>query len=209
MTEHIAIVGGGTDGSVLANDLAERLDTEIDAGEVRVTLINDGPDQVHKPIWLSVPFGLREPEDGRRALSELIDDRVDVMIDRVTAINTDSARLSVRDGDDPVEYDQLVLATGSTLRPTEIAGLPDGGYDYYSETGTEELREKLLSFTEGHLLSSVIETPHTCPAAPLELVLITDAWLRERGLRDDIEFEGLQDHVVCFRQEVTDINARW
>ena len=30
MTEEIVIIGGGTGGSVLANDLAERLDEEID-----------------------------------------------------------------------------------------------------------------------------------------------------------------------------------
>lgn len=46
MTEHVVIVGGGTGGTVLANDLADRLDAELDAGDVRITLINDGPDHV-------------------------------------------------------------------------------------------------------------------------------------------------------------------
>jgi uncharacterized protein YjgD (DUF1641 family) len=32
MTEHVVIVGGGTDGSVLANDLADRLDAELAEG---------------------------------------------------------------------------------------------------------------------------------------------------------------------------------
>ncbi|WP_276239764.1 NAD(P)/FAD-dependent oxidoreductase [Halobaculum marinum] len=186
MTEHVVIVGAGTGGSVLANDLAERLDAEIDAGDVRVTLINDDPEHVYKPVWLYVPFGLREPEDGRRALSELIDDRIDLVLDRVTAIDTDAKELAVRDGDAPVEYDRLVLATGSTLQPAEVPGLVDGGHDFYSEPGAEALRE-LLSFTEGHLVLSVIGTPHMCPAAPLEFVFMADAWFRDRGLRDDID----------------------
>ncbi|WP_336136126.1 NAD(P)/FAD-dependent oxidoreductase [Natronomonas amylolytica] len=186
MTEHVVILGGGTGGTVLANDLADRLDTELDSGEVRVTLVNDDPDHVYKPVWLYVPFGQREPEDGRRPLSELVDDRIDLRIDRVTDIDTDAQRLRCREGRS-LEYDHLVLATGSTLAPEEIPGLEDAGHNYYSESGAETLREELLSFTEGHLVLSVIGTPHMCPAAPLEFVFMADDWFRERGLREDVD----------------------
>ena len=186
MTEHVVIVGGGTGGTVLANDLADRLRPELEAGDVRVTLVNDGPDHVYKPVWLYVPFGQREPADGRRPLSGLVDDAVDLRVDRVTDLDTDTQRLRYRDG--PAEsYDYLVLATGSTLAPDRIPGLVEGGHDYYSESGATALREELLSFTEGHLVLSVIGTPHMCPAAPLEFVFMADDWFRERGLREDIE----------------------
>jgi len=33
----------------------------------------------------------------------------------------------------------------------------------------------------------VIGTPHMCPAAPLEFVFMADDWLRERGLREDVD----------------------
>ncbi|WP_436901708.1 NAD(P)/FAD-dependent oxidoreductase [Halovenus halobia] len=187
MTEHIVILGGGTGGTVLANDLADRLEPELDAGNVRVTLVNDGPDHVYKPVWLYVPFGQREPDDGRRPLAELVDDDVDLWIDRVTDIDTDDQRLRFRDRARSVEYDHLVLATGSTLAPEQIPGLPEGGHDYYSESGSIALRENLLEFTDGHLVLSVIGSPHMCPAAPLEFVFMADDWFRERGLRDDIE----------------------
>ena len=187
MTERIVIVGGGTGGSVLANDLADRLEPELDAGEVEVTLINDGPDHVYKPVWLYVPFGQREPADGRRALDELVDDAVDLRIDRVSEIDTDSQTLRF-DGTAPsMEYDHLVLATGSTLKPEQIPGLVEGGHDYYSESGATALREELLEFTEGELVLSVVGTPHMCPAAPLEFVFMVDDWFRERGLREDVE----------------------
>ncbi|MBO4248931.1 NAD(P)/FAD-dependent oxidoreductase (plasmid) [Halomicrobium sp. IBSBa] len=187
MTEHVVIVGGGTGGSVLANDLADRLEPELDAGDVRITLINDDADHVYKPVWLYVPFGQREPDDGRRPLEDLVDDRVDIRIDRVTEIDTDAERLESMEGDDTIEYDHLVLATGSTLVPEEIPGLVDGGHDYYSESGAVDLRDELLSLTEGRLVLSVIGTPHMCPAAPLEFVFMADDWLRERGLREDVE----------------------
>jgi sulfide:quinone oxidoreductase len=186
MTEHVVIVGGGTGGTVLANDLADRLGPELEAGDVRVTLVNDDPDHVYKPVWLYVPFGQREPGDGRRPLSGLVDDAVDLRVDRVTELDTDAQRLQYHDG--PAEsYDYLVLATGSTLAPDRIPGLAEGGHDYYSEVGATALREELLSFTGGHLVLSVIGTPHMCPAAPLEFVFMADDWFRERGLREDVE----------------------
>ncbi|WP_436930916.1 NAD(P)/FAD-dependent oxidoreductase [Halosimplex halobium] len=187
MTEHVVIVGGGTGGTVLANDLADRLDSELDAGDVRVTLVNDDPDHVYKPVWLYVPFDKREPADGRRRLGELVDDAVDIRIDRVTDIDTDGQRLRFHGATSPIEYDYLVLATGSTLEPEQIPGLAEGGHDYYSESGATDLRDELLEFTEGDLVLSVIGTAHMCPAAPLEFVFMADDWFRERGLREDVD----------------------
>ncbi|WP_267162689.1 NAD(P)/FAD-dependent oxidoreductase [Halovenus salina] len=187
MTEHVVIVGGGTGGAVLANDLADRLERELDTGAVRVTLINDGPDHVYKPVWLYVPFDQREPDDGRRPLDELVDDAIDLRIDRVAGIDTDKKTLRIDDNASPIKYDYLVLATGSTLEPDQIPGLAEGGHDYYSESGAIDLRDELLTFTEGNLVLSVIGTPHMCPAAPLEFVFMIDDWFRERGLREDIE----------------------
>mgnify|MGYP006273691549 FL=1 len=187
MTEHVVVVGGGTGGTVLANDLADRLGPEIDRGDVAVTLVNDDPDHVYKPVWLYVAFGQREPADGRRPLADLVDDRVDVRIDRVTGIDTDAKRLEAREAVGPIEYDHLVLATGSTLAPEEVPGLAEGAHDFYSESGAEALREDLLSFTAGHIVLSVVGTPHMCPAAPLEFVFMVDDWLRERGLREDVD----------------------
>jgi sulfide:quinone oxidoreductase len=187
MTEHVVIVGGGTGGTVLANDLADRLEPELDAGDVRITLINDDPDHVYKPVWLYVPFGQRELDDGRRSLEDLVDDAVDLRIDRISEIDTESQQLESMEGSDVIEYDYLVLATGSTLEPDQIPGLTEGGHDYYSESGATDLREELLEFTEGDLVLSVIGTPHMCPAAPLEFVFMADDWFRERGLRDDVD----------------------
>jgi sulfide:quinone oxidoreductase len=187
MTEHVVVVGGGTGGTVLANDLADRLGPELASGEVRVTLINDDPDHVYKPVWLYVPFGQREPADGRRPLADVVDDAVDLRIDRVTDLDTEARRLQFSGGGPPVEYDHLVLATGSTLDPDRVPGLAAGGHDYYSEAGATALREELLSFTDGHVVLSVVGTPHMCPAAPLEFVFMADDWFRERGLREDVD----------------------
>ncbi len=185
MTHRIAIIGGGTGGVVLANNLAERLAPEIDAGEVAVSLFNDGEDHIYKPVWLYVAFGQREPADGRRPLAELVDDRVDLRIERVDDIDTEEKTLSAGGG--TVGYDSLVIATGSQMDTESIDGLDEGGYHFYGESASTELRDELLSFTEGHLVLSVIGNPHMCPVAPLEFVMMADDWFRSRGLREDID----------------------
>jgi sulfide:quinone oxidoreductase len=186
MTQQIAVVGGGTGGTVLANKLADKLGSEIDAGEVEVTLLNDGPDHVYKPVWLYVAFGQREPSDARRPLRELVDDRVTLVSNRVVSADTDEQRLQLADGPE-TNYDYLVLATGSTLAPEEVPGLVEGAHHFYDEAGATALRDELADFTEGHLVLSVVGTPHMCPAAPVEFVLMADDWFRKRGVRDDVD----------------------
>ncbi|MFB6104948.1 MAG: NAD(P)/FAD-dependent oxidoreductase [Halobacteriaceae archaeon] len=186
MTEEIVIVGGGTGGTVLANRLADHLDREIGAGEVAITLVNDTPDHVYKPGFLYVAFGQREVADGVRPLRELVDDRVELTIDRVTDVDTEAQRLSFAGGNTR-EYDHLVLATGATLAPDEVPGFQEGAHHFYGADGAESLRDALATFTEGRLVLSVIGVPHMCPAAPVEFVLMADDWFRQRGLREDIE----------------------
>lgn len=184
MTEHIAIVGGGTGGTVLANTLAEELGSEIDAGEAEVTLFNDGPDHVYKPVWLYVAFGQREPADGRRPLREVVDDRVDIRQDYVYDIHHGRHQLEFVDAANPVSYDKLVVATGSQLAPERVPGLAEGGHHFYGEDGAQALRDELRTVKGGQIVLSVVGTPHMCPAAPLEFVFMLDDWLRKRGRRD-------------------------
>jgi sulfide:quinone oxidoreductase len=186
MTQRIVVVGAGTGGSVLANRLADRLAPDIDAGDVEVTLVNATEMHVYKPIWLYVAFGRRDPEDGVRPVSDLVDRRISLRFSRVEAIDTDAKRLSLNGGD-TLAYDYLVLATGARIVPDEVPGLREAGHDFYSEDGALALRDALADFTEGHLVLSVVGTPHMCPAAPLEFVFMADSWFRERGLREEID----------------------
>ncbi|MFB6075157.1 MAG: NAD(P)/FAD-dependent oxidoreductase [Haloarculaceae archaeon] len=188
MTEHIAIVGGGTGGTVLANRLTDELRAEIDAGDVAITLINDDPEQLYKPVFLYVAFGQKTVADARRPIADLIDTRrVEFRVDRVTGIDPEGKHLELSEDPRGLEYDYLVLATGARLAPEEVPGLQEGGHHFYGPEGAERLRDELAGFTEGHLVLSVIGVPHMCPAAPVEFVLMADDWLREQGRREDVE----------------------
>jgi sulfide:quinone oxidoreductase len=183
MTTRIAVLGGGTGGTVLANKLASKLDAEIDAGDVGVTLIDDTGVHVYKPVWLYVAFGGADPAEGHRPLDDLLDRQVRLRTGRVTAIDAGAKRLTIDSGA-PLDYDHLVVATGARLVPDRIPGLVEGAHDFYSENGAERLRDALAAFDGGRVVLSVAGMPHMCPAAPVEFTLMVEDWLRERGLRE-------------------------
>ncbi len=185
--QRVVIVGGGTGGTVVANKLATELREELDGGDVDLTLVTDSPDHVYKPIFLYVAFNRKDVADSRRPNRELLDQRVDLRIDRVVDVDTDAGRLAFEGETEALSYDHLVVATGTTLVPETIDGLTDGGHHFYSAAGAERLRDELAEFTSGHLVVSTIGMPHMCPAAPIEFPLIADEWLQKRGCRDDID----------------------
>jgi sulfide:quinone oxidoreductase len=187
MTERIVIVGAGTGGIVLANNVAEELATEIDAGDVEVQLVNDGEKHVYKPTWLYVPFGEKTLADATRPLADLVDDRIDLTIDRVDGVDTDDKTVSLAGAGVDESYDHLVLAMGAQVTPEETPGLAEGGHHFYGPEGAAALRDELAEFTEGHVVVSVVGVPHMCPVAPLEFALMADAWFRDRGLREDVD----------------------
>ncbi|ELZ90756.1 MULTISPECIES: NAD(P)/FAD-dependent oxidoreductase [Haloferax] len=187
MTHRIVVVGGGTGGTVVSNRLAEELESEIDDGDVEVTLVSDDTKHVYKPVFLYVPFGVAEPDDGVRDLRDLVDERVDIVTNRVRRVDTDEKRLYCQDGDEELDYDTLVLATGAKLDPDAVPGFREGAHHFYNADGAERLRDALAEFEGGRLVLSVVGTPHMCPAAPLEFTFIVDDWLRSRGLREDTD----------------------
>ncbi|AFK17859.1 NAD(P)/FAD-dependent oxidoreductase [Haloferax mediterranei ATCC 33500] len=187
MTKRIVVVGGGTGGTVVSNRLAEELAAEVDTGDVELVLVTDDTKHVYKPVFLYVPFGLAEPEDGVRDLRELVDERVNIVINRVRRVDTEEKRLYCQDGDEVIDYDTLVLSTGAKLDPDAVPGFKEGAHHFYSAAGAEQLREALAEFDGGRLVLSVVGTPHMCPAAPLEFTFIVEDWLRDQGLHEDTE----------------------
>ena len=90
MTERVVVVGGGTGGTVLANRLADRLEPELDSGDVEVVLINDGEKQYYKPAYLYVPFDKKTVADATKPIRDLIPRAVDFRVDRVEHVDTDA-----------------------------------------------------------------------------------------------------------------------
>ena len=187
MTTEVVIVGGGVGGTVTANRLLKRLEREIGAGEVEITLVSDNPKHIYKPTFFYVPFGEKEPEDAERPLADLVNRRVDLVYDRVQDVDTDRKALDLA-ANGEVGYDYLVVATGAIpdLEATPGFGADGDAHHFYDGEAATALRRELADFDEGHLVLSVMGTPHVCPAAPVEFTMLADAELRRRGVRDDV-----------------------
>ncbi|MFP4174593.1 MAG: NAD(P)/FAD-dependent oxidoreductase [Halobacteriales archaeon] len=181
------IIGGGTGGTVLANKLADKLRSRLRSGDDEILMVTEGEYHVYQPIFLYVAFGRKEVQDGVRRQTELLDDDVRLRVDKVVKIDTDARTVRCTEGED-IDYDRLVVATGSEVAPDEVPGLEENGHGFHTSDDAEKLRDELAELEEGKLVMSVAGMPHKCPAAPVEFPLIADDWLSERGRNVEVTY---------------------
>ena len=94
----------------------------------------------------------------------------------------------------PLDYDCLVVATGSRIAPDEIEGLAGTGwgsniFDFYTSSGAVALAHFLRYWKGGKMVVNVAEMPIKCPVAPLEFMFLADWWFTVQGMRDRVEIE--------------------
>jgi len=186
MGTKIVILGGGTGGTLVANRLHRRY------GETADILVVDRDDaHVYQPGLLFVPFGLADPDGIVRPRAAQLLSGVEVALSDVDRVETAENAVYLTDGSRH-DYDVLVVATGAALLPEETEGLTGPGWNervftFYTLDGAVALRDALSRFDRGRLVVSLVEMPIKCPVAPLEFCFLADWFLRERGVRDDIE----------------------
>jgi sulfide:quinone oxidoreductase len=201
--KRVAIVGGGTAGTMVANRLRRRLPDGW-----RLTLIEPEADHLYQPGLLFLPFGARDEARMVRPRAGTIAG-VEWVRDRVHAVDPDRRSL-VLEREGPIGYDLLVVASGAELRPAETAGLLDGGWrrnvhEFYTLEGAQALRDALAAFPGGRLAVNVVEMPIKCPVAPMEFLFLADEFFTRRGIRDRVELvyvtplDGAFTKPVCNR----------
>ncbi|MGC9209196.1 MAG: FAD-dependent oxidoreductase [Nitrososphaeria archaeon] len=139
------MVGGGTGGTIVANNLAHRLHREIVDGKVEITLVDPSPYHVYQPAFLLMPFHIMQESEAIRPERSLLAETIKFRQERASRIDlndrtviTDSARL---------QYDFLVIATGAQPDYSQIPGLERAGYDFYTLDSSIRLREALGRFS--------------------------------------------------------------
>lgn len=185
MRSKILIVGGGLAGTIVANGLTRKLSDEIRAGQVSITVLGNQARHMYQPGLLYIPFGrFRETELFRDERS-VLDRRVNLVIDAAKHIDVDNNKVTTESGR-VLEYDYLVLATGSRLAPEMVPGMAEGAHHFYDLEGARKLRTALDAFTGGRIVINV-NAPHKCPVAPVEVTLMLDEYLRGKGLTGKFE----------------------
>lgn len=185
MSTRILIIGAGMGGTIVANGLARRLSNELRTGDVNVTILGTTPNHLYQPGLLYIPFGRAREQELCRKERMILDRRVNFVLDPAKLIDIDHNCVEADSGK-IYRYDYLVIATGSRLVPESVPGLSEGAYQFYDMDGARKLRDGLAEFNEGKIVVNV-NAPHKCPVAPLEITLMLDDYLRDRGLSDKSE----------------------
>jgi sulfide:quinone oxidoreductase len=179
----IVILGGGVGGTIVANLLARRLTRRTD---VAVTVVDQTGQHVYQPGFMYITMGGERAEHLRRPERSLLDKRVELIVGEVEWVD-ETARRVILKGGRRLEYDYLVVATGSRIVPEEIADFATEAHHFYSASTAKRLRMALDAFTGGRIVIGIAGMPYKCPPAPLEVAFLIEAELRERRIRDRSE----------------------
>jgi sulfide:quinone oxidoreductase len=135
-----------------------------------------------------------------------IADGVELVCGESERVDADSNTVHLEDGR-TLPYDYLVIASGTTPRPDQTPGMLGAQwrksvFDFYSFEGSQALAGALRTFGHGRLVIHITEMPIKCPVAPLEFAFLADAWLRERGIRDQVELVYVTPLSGAFTQPI-------
>lgn len=183
----LVILGGGTAGTMMAARLARALAPSAWS----ITVVDRDDDHIYQPGLLFLPFGQSRVEEIVRPRRRLLPEGVTLDLGGIERVEPDIRRVYLSDGR-VLDYDVLVVATGTRLEPDATDGLTGVGwkrsiFDFYTLDGAVGLAAALDRFERGRLVLNVVEMPIKCPVAPLEFLFLADAFFTERGQREKVE----------------------
>ena len=186
MARRILILGAGTGGTLTANRLRRACGDEIE-----ILVVDRDDRHVYQPGLLFVPFGLADPAEIVRSRRAQLHEGIEFRLAEVEHVDTAASTVHL-DGGEAIGYDVLVVASGASLLPEETEGLSGAGwgervFTFFELESASALRDALAGFDAGRLVVNPIDMPIKCPVAPLEFCFLADWYLRERGVRDDVE----------------------
>ncbi len=182
----LVVLGAGTAGTMIINRLRPKL-----GDDWQITVVDQDRTHLYQPGFLFIPFGMYDEQDVVRERRDFIPQGVDLVISEIEGIDTDQQTVLLANGPD-LEYDELIIATGTHPTPSETPGLDgpawrDTVHDFYTLDGAVALFDRLQRFEGGRVVVNVMELPYKCPVAPLEFAFLADWHFRERGMRDRVE----------------------
>ena len=182
----LVVLGAGTAGTMVVNKLRPVL-----SDEWQITIVDQDETHHYQPGFLFIPFGVYSEKDVVKSKKRFIPAGVDLIISEIERVDPDANRVHLAGGN-VLDYDQLVIATGTHPRPDMTPGLIGDEWrktvhDFYTVDGAVALGETFKDWEGGKLVVSVMELPFKCPVAPLEFNFLADSFFHEKGMRDKVE----------------------
>jgi sulfide:quinone oxidoreductase len=176
MKTRVVVLGAGFGGLELSTTLSETL-----GDGVEVTLIDKNDAFVFGYSKLDVMFGRTTLESVRLTYRDFAKPGVRFLQQTIVAIDPEARRVTTEDGVHEADY--LVVALGADYDLDATPGLAEGGNEFYSAAGANDLRELLPTFSGGRAVIGVCGAPFKCPPAPSECALLLHDHLVARGIR--------------------------
>lgn len=182
----ILIVGGGSAGIMAA----ARLRNALSMDEAQITIVDRSDTHYYQPGFTLVVFDLDQPEHLVRPMDQVIPQGCTFIKDEVGSIDPDGRYVETTSGR-RLEYDYLVVATGTKLAFDEMVGLTenlgkDGVHTFYTLDGAIALKKALEEFEGGNFVVSQPPMPFKCPGAPIKLALLADDYFRQKDMRNKV-----------------------
>ena len=199
----LLVLGAGTAGTMAVNKLRPRLpDSEWD-----ITIVEQSATHYYQPGYLFLPFGSYQPKQIVKPTAHFIPKGVTLVTGEIDVVKPEDNTVVLADGT-ALEYDYLVIATGTTPRPEETPGMAGDEWrksvhEFYSFDGAMALTEKLKSWDSGRLVIHVTEMPIKCPVAPLEFTFLADSFFKKKGVRDKVEITYVTPLPGAFTKPVS------
>jgi sulfide:quinone oxidoreductase len=186
--KNLLILGAGTAGTMVAN----RLHRLLDPDEWKITIVDQHETHYYQPGLLFIPFGMYSKNDVVKPERDFIPAGVEMIMSGVDLIEPEHNRVKLAQGGRYLNYDFLVIATGTQTHPEQTSGLHEHEwyksiFDFYTIEGALALAKHLRTWQGGRLVVNVVENPIKCPVAPLEFIMLADWFFYEQGLRDRVE----------------------
>ena len=182
----ILILGAGTGGTIMANKLRKALDRE----EWDITIVDKHKTHYYQPGFLFIPFGIYKRQDVIKPKADFIPAGVNIIYSDIDKIVPEENKVLL-DGGKILNYDFLIVATGTRVDAAETPGLKEELwykeiFDFYTIEGAEALAKFFKTWEGGNLVIDIADNPIKCPVAPLEFSFFADAYFTERGMRDKV-----------------------
>ena len=184
----LVVLGAGTAGTMVVNKLSHLLDRD----EWRITIVDQSEVHYYQPGFLFIPFGIYGPNDVVRPKRDTMPPGVELIMSEIESIDPAAKRVRLVKGNRYLDYDVLVIATGTHARPEETPGLlgpewRESVHEFYTYEGALALARRLRTWKGGRLVVNIMEPPFKCPVAPLEYIFLADWFFHQQGIRDEVE----------------------
>jgi len=179
----LLILGAGTGGTMVANKMVH----ELDSREWEIIVVDRDETHYYQPGLLFIPFGIYSSRDVQKPKRDFIPNGVKLILSGIELIEPDKNKVTLTRDKQVINYDYLVIATGTHIQPSETEGLLDAGgwrkniFDFYTPDGAVDLAGFLKFWKGGRLVLNVAEMPIKCPVAPLEFLFLADWFFHEIG----------------------------